>query len=152
MIEFTDRVPAEGKENRYKITKSDGTSEYVTIERADDANPVGTPLNKSTFETMQTELMPVIGTYTGNGEENGTSQTIELGFTPQCVIVFCKSIFISGSYNMFGMAIKEMPMTADDYNLLEIVDNGFSVLHQYTNSRRSDLNDNNSEYIYIAFR
>ena len=38
--------------NRYKITKSDGTSEYVTIERADSPTVVGTPLNAATFNAM----------------------------------------------------------------------------------------------------
>lgn len=38
--------------NRYKITRADGSSEYVTLERADSPTVVGTPLNAATFNGM----------------------------------------------------------------------------------------------------
>ncbi|MFR1051478.1 MAG: phage tail protein [Lachnospirales bacterium] len=42
-----DRVPT--KPGRVKLTKADGSSEYVTMERADEPTQVGTPLNKGTL-------------------------------------------------------------------------------------------------------
>lgn len=38
--------------NRYKLTKADGTVEYVTLERADSPTVTGTPLNAETFNAM----------------------------------------------------------------------------------------------------
>jgi hypothetical protein len=42
-----DRVPQ--NPGRVKITHADGTSEYVTLERADNPTQIGTPLNKNTL-------------------------------------------------------------------------------------------------------
>jgi hypothetical protein len=42
-----DRVPQ--NPGRVKITHADGTSEYVTLERADNPTQIGTPLNKKTL-------------------------------------------------------------------------------------------------------
>lgn len=47
-----DRIPT--LPGRVKITKTDGTTEYVTMERADEPTEVGTPLNKATlFDSIQ---------------------------------------------------------------------------------------------------
>lgn len=48
--QFTDRQSA--YPNRYKITRADGTFEFVTLERADEPTVAGTPLNAETFNTM----------------------------------------------------------------------------------------------------
>lgn len=48
--QFVDRVSK--YPNRFKITKSDGTTEYVVIERADEPTTVGTPLNAATFNAL----------------------------------------------------------------------------------------------------
>lgn len=58
-----DRVPK--YPGRVKITRSDGTSEYVTIERADEpvSGNEGTPLNKATLLSDDTAAM--LG-FTGN--------------------------------------------------------------------------------------
>ncbi len=53
MIEVIDRVPT--YPNRVKITKSDGTSEFVTWERADEPTVEGTPLNKALFDSIATD-------------------------------------------------------------------------------------------------
>lgn len=52
-----DRVPK--YPGRVKITRSDGTSEYVTIERADEpvSGNEGTPLNKATLLSDDTAAM-----------------------------------------------------------------------------------------------
>lgn len=42
--------------NRYKVTRSDGTIEYITLERADEPTVVGTPLNAVTFNEIIDEL------------------------------------------------------------------------------------------------
>ena len=53
MIDFIDRIPGEGKTGRKKITHADGTTEYVTIENADDATVAGTPLDRAAFMALQ---------------------------------------------------------------------------------------------------
>lgn len=53
MIDFIDRIPGEGKTGRKKITHADGTTEYVTIENADDATVTGTPLDRAAFMALQ---------------------------------------------------------------------------------------------------
>ena len=56
-MEFKDRVA--NKPNRVKLTYEDsGASNYAVVELADEPIEVGTPLNKSTFDEMQKELMP----------------------------------------------------------------------------------------------
>ena len=42
--------------NRYKVTRSDGTTEYITLERADEPTVMGTPLNASVFNVIVGEL------------------------------------------------------------------------------------------------
>lgn len=48
------------KPNRYKVTTDDGSSYYVTLERADEPTVEGTPLNAATlnplFETVDEAL------------------------------------------------------------------------------------------------
>lgn len=51
---FADRQSA--YPNRYKVTRSDGTTEYITLERADEPTVVGTPLNASVFNVIVDEL------------------------------------------------------------------------------------------------
>lgn len=53
MIEVVDRVPT--YPNRIKITRSDGSSEYVTWERADEPTVEGTPINKALFDSILSE-------------------------------------------------------------------------------------------------
>lgn len=50
MIQVVDRVPT--YPNRVKITHSDGTSEYVTWERADEPTVEGTPINAALFNSI----------------------------------------------------------------------------------------------------
>lgn len=49
-MEFVDRQST--YPNRYKITREDGTFEYVTLERADEPTVAGTPLNAETFNSL----------------------------------------------------------------------------------------------------
>ena len=58
---FKDRQPT--YPNRYKITNTDGTSYFVTLERADEPTEEGTVLNA----TMLNKLLPESGgTITGS--------------------------------------------------------------------------------------
>ena len=52
--QFVDRQST--KPNRYKITRDDGSIEYVTLERADEPTVAGTPLNASVFNGIVNEL------------------------------------------------------------------------------------------------
>lgn len=54
MNQVKDRVPT--YPGRVKLTRSDGTSEYVTLERADAPTEPGTPLNKVLFDSIQNDL------------------------------------------------------------------------------------------------
>lgn len=53
MIEFLDRVPDVGKQNKKKITYEDGREETVTIVAADDAIETGTPINRNALMAIQ---------------------------------------------------------------------------------------------------
>lgn len=51
MKDFVDRLPTQV--GRRKITHADGTSEFVTVEMADEPSVVGTPLNREAFMNVQ---------------------------------------------------------------------------------------------------
>lgn len=141
MMTFTDRLPAEGKENRFKLTKSDGTVEYVKLERADEANPAGTPLNKLTFENMQKGIindMIKTGYYTGDGQNE---QLINLGFNPRAVFVLKSE---NGGNNPIMAFAMDSILVKTEY--ITKTDNGFKVFGN------TGLNTNNTVYNYIAFR
>lgn len=54
MIPVVDRVPT--YPNRIKITREDGSAEYVTWERADEPTVEGTPINKALFDSIAADL------------------------------------------------------------------------------------------------
>jgi hypothetical protein len=70
---FVDRQSA--YPNRYKITKADGSTEYVTLERADEPTVEGTPLNAETFNKIIDELSSVESDDVIPIERGGTSAT-----------------------------------------------------------------------------
>lgn len=51
---WQDRVPT--YPNRYKITKSNGSTELVTLERADEPTVVGTPINATNMNALETAV------------------------------------------------------------------------------------------------
>jgi sulfur carrier protein ThiS len=53
MIEFVDRVPAEGMSNLKTITYEDGYTENVTITAADNATELGTAINRANLMAIQ---------------------------------------------------------------------------------------------------
>ena len=52
MIDFVDKIPAVGKENKKKITYPDGRTETVTIV-SDDGGNSGTSINRVTMMAIQ---------------------------------------------------------------------------------------------------
>lgn len=66
----TDRVPSEGMANKFKITKTDGTSETVTLERADEAVEEGTDVDREL-------LMNIQGFYASNVVFNSDGSIVE---------------------------------------------------------------------------
>lgn len=67
---FVDRQSA--YPNRYKITRADGSTEYVTLERADDPSVEGTPLNAEVFNEIIDELAATVPTTRGGtGAQTG---------------------------------------------------------------------------------
>lgn len=53
MFEFKDRISAEGYSGRKKITRENGTSEYVFMENADKPVETGTPINRVALMALQ---------------------------------------------------------------------------------------------------
>ena len=145
MLTFTDRQPAVGKENRYKLAKADGSFEYVTLERADEANPIGTPLNKTTFENMQTATIKdvfKIGSYSGNGQ---SGHFIEVGFKPRIVFIFSSNRdYALGDNLILGIRANDT-MLVD--SKITLVDNGFLLA-----TTSDNINASGAGYNYIAFR
>ena len=54
MIDVKDRVST--YPGRVKLTKTNGSSEYVTLERADAPTQEGTPINRELFESIKADL------------------------------------------------------------------------------------------------
>lgn len=53
MIDFIDRVPATDMSNKKIIEYSDGRTEVVTINFADNASVIGTPINRANLMAIQ---------------------------------------------------------------------------------------------------
>lgn len=110
MINVVDRVPT--YPNRIKVTKSDGTSEYVTWERADEPTVPGTPINKALFDSIvgdiglnanTTVYVSTAGSDTlGDGTAANPYATIQkaLGSLPKNLNGYTATINIAaGNYN-----------------------------------------------------
>lgn len=84
MISVKDRVST--YPGRVKLTKADGSFEYVTLERADAPTQEGTPLNKALFDSIGTDLGGKVSklgdTMNGNLTIQNTAPQVEL-FDPE---------------------------------------------------------------------
>lgn len=84
MIDVKDRVPT--YPGRVKLTKTNGTSEYVTLERADAPTQEGTPINKALFDSIKTDVDSKVSklgdTMNGNLVIQNTAPGVEL-FDPE---------------------------------------------------------------------
>lgn len=65
-MRFTDRKPT--KPNRFKITRDDGSTYYVILERADEPTEDGTPLNAEILNAVMEDIESA--QTTANGKEN----------------------------------------------------------------------------------
>ena len=139
-MRFKDRVPS--KPNRKKITfEDDNTVRYATVEYADEPIEEGTPLNKSTFDSLRI----VKGSYKGTGLSEG--QIVNLGFRPSFVLINDSSSYKIGTtdgsiYPFTTLAIDNGQ--AEKY--ITITDTGFVV-----NDRFNKFNKR-IHYNYIAGR
>ena len=92
-----------------------------------------------TLETAINQRCQVFyGTYQGNEE---STQFINLGFTPQLVIV--------GAYDLIGMATPQHPLIVNDRNAIKITENGFNV---YYNSAYKVYFNEDAVQPYIALK
>lgn len=84
MIEVKDRVST--YPGRVKLTRTGGSSEYVTLERADAPTQEGTPINKVLFDSikadMDDKLSKLGGSINGNLTIQNTAPMLEL-FDPE---------------------------------------------------------------------
>ena len=84
MIAVKDRVST--YPGRVKLTRADGSSEYVTIERADAPTQEGTPINKALFDSILADLNDKFsklgGSINGNLTIQNTAPQVEL-FDPE---------------------------------------------------------------------
>lgn len=64
--------------NRYKIIRADGSSEYVTLERADEPTVPGTPLNAATFNSMQSGFSETGHGHAASDITSGTFSTARI--------------------------------------------------------------------------
>ena len=84
MIDVKDRVST--YPGRMKLTKENGSSEYVTLERADAPTQEGTPINKALFDSIKADIddkFPILGgSINGNLTIQNTAPGVEL-FDPE---------------------------------------------------------------------
>ncbi len=84
MINVKDRVST--YPGRMKLTKANGSSEYVTLERADAPTEEGTPINKALFDSIKADLddkyTKLGGALNGNVVIQNTAPGLEL-FDPE---------------------------------------------------------------------
>lgn len=80
MIDVKDRVST--YPGRVKLTKTNGTSEYVTLERADAPTQDGTPINKALFDSIEVDIDGKVSklgdTMNGNLTIQNTAPQVEL--------------------------------------------------------------------------
>ena len=126
MKDFRDRQPT--KVGRRKITHENGTSEFVTVEMADDPAEEGTPLNRKTFMMMQgfhgenTEIVKesskvtkITGTNSDGDQsevvitKSGSNYTIEEKFTGESGLSISKktTIMKNGKTFVIGGELNE---------------------------------------------
>lgn len=75
-VQFVDREAA--NPNRYKITREDGTTEYITLERADNPTVEGTPLNAETFNGMMSGFSETGHKHAAGDVTSGTFSTARI--------------------------------------------------------------------------
>lgn len=107
---FTDREST--YPNRYLVTKDDGSTEYVVLERADEPVVVGTPLNAETFNALTEAL-----------EEAAASQT---GVTAISVVRADAVITVTCTLDDETTEVSEISLDENDYPT-QIAVNGVAI-------------------------
>lgn len=77
MIDVKDRVST--YPGRMKLTRADGSVEYVTLERADAPTQEGTPINKALFDSIEADLADKFSKLGGSINGNMTVQNTAPG-------------------------------------------------------------------------
>lgn len=90
---FTDRESA--YPNRYLLTRENGASEHIILERADEPVVVGTPLNAETFNALREDLLL----------NNGNYYDVDLtnAVTVQCNVADSQSFDITNTVDITGL-------------------------------------------------
>ena len=140
----------------------EGLSSALTQQKAtaqSDDSALRQEFNKS-LDTVNAALQALssgkaevaVGVYTGDGEE---SQFIDLGFTPQAVLVVMRDGFMgSGTTRYGGLAVTDNPAyyAQPKQTIFEIVDNGFNACYGYYTSYYAGANKKGEIYHYLALK
>ena len=89
MVEFIDRVSATNMANKKNIAHSDGSNEIVEITAADNAQTLGTPINRANLMAIQGFIASTT-TFNSDGsitETNGNGETLTITFKSDGSIV-----------------------------------------------------------------
>lgn len=115
MIEVKDRVST--YPGRVKLTRADGSSEYVTLERADSPTQEGTPINKALFDSIVADLDGKANMI--NGEVPTASYLRLTGFS---ILngVDLNTIKYTGQYGVMTNCTNR-PVSTGSYDALEVV-------------------------------
>ena len=115
MIEVKDRVST--YPGRVKLTKMDGSSEYVTLERADSPTQEGTPLNKALFDSIATDLDGKANMI--DGEVATASYKRLTGFS---ILngVDLNTVKYTGQYGVYTNCTNR-PVSTGTYDMLEVI-------------------------------
>lgn len=115
MIEVEDRVST--YPGRVKLTRTDGSSEYVTLERADSPTQEGTPINKALFDSIGADLEGKANMI--DGEVPTASYKRLTGFA---ILdgVDLNTIKYTGQYGVMTNCANR-PVSTGTYDMLEVV-------------------------------
>lgn len=113
MIEVKDRVST--YPGRVKLTKTNGSSEYVTLERADAPTQEGTPINKALFDSIKSDIDGKVSklgdSMNGNLTIQNTAPQVEL-FDPQAD-ARSRMYKDANATNDYGTCIADIDKTGD---------------------------------------
>ena len=92
----------------------------------------------------------VTGSYKGDEQE---SRFIDLGFTPQAVLLFKDNgaTYNNSSY-CGGLALPDRPVRRESYPILSVVEGGFMVYNKFVSNDKIVTNSKTYTYHYIAFK
>ena len=114
MIDFMDRTPTQP--NRYKvIPENGGTESYSIIERADNPNETGTPLNRKAFMAIQ----GFIGLTTEFNDDGSITETNSDGDTKKTVFNADGSISETFTGALSGLVIQKVTVFVEDGSITE---------------------------------